>query len=506
MIGRRFPCSGWPTPCGPARQRLARYGSAGLAIAAGLALATGLAVVDKTTRADEPAGGLVARPWKLEAIEFEDGRRLEGLVVAPDNVAGTPSHDAADIEFVQVVRPPGRPMHLVAWPAFGAASVRFVDRLVPQEREILRERVEAFRKGRRRQDEVAAVPLVRQGQAGPWRYDSADFQLLSTADPSLTREAVVRLHLAFDALATLVPPVGPAAPVAVRLCGSLAEYQEIQATLGLRLENPAFFVPAKRLLVAGSELPALLEERRTADDLLEQARQRHLALTAGLDHQLRRLASDLESLGKSPQERSEIVKRARGRAARELEENQKQIEAAKRANTAVVETARRLFFERLSHEAWHAYADGRLRLTGAAGLPAWLDEGLAQVLETAPLEAGELRLDAPDPRRLARLQQAIAANALPPIADVIAGGQEAFLGRHGGDNGLAYLTAWGLALDLAVIRPVLSPPRIRAFTTAGDAAAVAGFETLVGMPIDRYDRQWRQRILDLRGPAVSGPP
>jgi hypothetical protein len=49
---------------------------------------------------------------------------------------------------------------------------------------------------------------------------------------------------------------------------------------------------------------------------------------------------------------------------------------------------RAAFDARLAHEAWHAYADRRLRSPRAPGLPAWLDEGIAQVVETSPIEAG----------------------------------------------------------------------------------------------------------------------
>jgi hypothetical protein len=53
---------------------------------------------------------------------------------------------------------------------------------------------------------------------------------------------------------------------------------------------------------------------------------------------------------------------------------------------------------------------------------------------------------------------------------------------------------------------VLSAAKVRDLTTAGDADAVARFEGVVGMPIDRYDRQWRERILGIRGPAITPAP
>lgn len=453
--------------------------------------------------------GLAPGPWPLEAIELADGRRLEGLLIAPENVAGTPAQGTGDVEFLQIVRPAGRPMHLVSWPPFPAPSVRFVERLPTAERTTLRHRVEAFRRERRRGDEDA-VRLVRLREDGPWLFDGPAFSLESTADPTVSRAAVVQLQLTFDALESLVPPVAPTTPVTVRLCGSLAEYRAVQEELGLRLDNPAFYVSGRRLLVAGSELPTLLSQQRAADDVLDAARQRHLEHGSLLDERLRGLAASLEAAGVPRGERAEIVTRARIRANREQTEEIARIEGARRANAVIVEQARRRFLERLAHEAWHAYADCRLRATrpagaaAATGLPTWLDEGLAQVVETAILEGGELRLEAPDPTRTARLREVILAGRLPPVADLVSADEAAFVGGHDGTQGLAYLAAWALAFDVAVVRPLLTPDKIRELAAASEADPVAALEALVGMPVDRYDRQWRQRVLGLRSQPVSG--
>jgi hypothetical protein len=141
------------------------------------------------------------------------------------------------------------------------------------------------------------------------------------------------------------------------------------------------------------------------------------------------------------------------------------------------------------------------------GLPAWLDEGIAQVVETSPIEAGEVRLDLFDRDRLARLQELLRVGGVPPLADIVAGGQEPFIAGHaGGDQAVAYLAAWGLARDLAVVRPLLSPAKVRELSAAGDTDPVGRFESLVGMPVDRFDRQWRERMLAFRHPAAGVRP
>jgi hypothetical protein len=213
------------------------------------------------------------------------------------------------------------------------------------------------------------------------------------------------------------------------------------------------------------------------------------------------LATDLEKQGVAPSQRAELVQRARLRWERERDAEVARIEAARRENDGLVAQADRAFRARLAHEAWHAYADTRLRAERDAALPAWLDEGLAQVVESAPLESGELRLDAPDPARLARLQAALDAGLVPPVADLLRSGQDPFLRGHaGGANGTdsAYLAAWGLALDIALLHPVLSPQAIVRITASRETEPVRDFERLVGMPVATYDAEWRRRLRGLR--------
>lgn len=454
-----------------------------------------------------PPTGLTTAPWSLESLELRDGRRLEGLVLAGDPAAGDGD---GDVRFLQVVQPPGRPMYVIAWGPLSPDRVAAVERLPGEAHERLTARVQAFLEGRQRRAEAeTAVRLDRESEDGPWRYRSGGIDVSSTADAASTRAAIVTLEQVLGGLESLVPPVSEAGPpVDVRLCGTAAEYRDEQRRLGVSLDSPAFYVPARRLLVAGSDLPAQAASASAADDALSAATQRHEQLDSDVAERLKSLAGDLERQGFSAAERSAIVQRARQRWERERGAELCRLAAARRDVAARLDVARRRFRESLAHEAWHAYADTRLRPVDAAGLPIWLDEGLAQVIETAPFEAGELRLDAPDAQRLTALQQAVRAGTLPRLAELLAAGQERFLDGHAGrdgDRGLAYLAAWGLALDVAILRPVLSPASIVAMMDdKGDA--LARFEGLTGRPIDRYETEWRRRILALRPgrmPAVD---
>ena len=162
----------------------------------------------------------------------------------------------------------------------------------------------------------------------------------------------------------------------------------------------------------------------------------------------------------------------------------------------LVEQARREFFTALAHEAWHAYAD--LRLGDRGRLPAWLDEGLAQVFECGLLEAGELRLDAPDPQRLARLADLLDTTREPVLAGLVTAGERQFVVGHGTPTATsrrAYLLAWGVAFDLVLGAPGLSSSALAAAAAGGDDQA--RFERLVGMPLADYEAAWRIRMRSL---------
>jgi len=455
--------------------------------------------------AEEPVRGLATAPWKLEAIELKDGRRLEGLIAAPP--AGATDED---VFFVQVVRPPGRPMYLITWGPLAAERVLHFQRLPADEHDRLADRVRGFRADReRRLNGETTIALSRTEEGDPWKYATDEFVLESTADPGVTREAAVRLTQVFGALETLVPPmVAQGSPTKVRLCGTTAEYRGQQEALGIRVANPAFFVPARRLLVAGSDMSALVSQRRTAATANAMAARRLEDLDRQLGGRLKALAADLERQGMPDAQRADIVQKARTRWLLERAADVARIEAADRENEARVATARRSFYARLAHEAWHAYAETRLRLPDAPGLPPWLDEGLAQVIESAPLEAGELRLDAADPSRLAALQALLRDGVAPPLADILRADADAFIAGHAAAteaSGRAYLVAWGLAFDLAVAEPLLTPRAIAALGRSDGGDAVARFEQLTGMPLERFEPAWRRRIAAVRRSPPSPP-
>src|SRR5205814_1233933 len=143
----------------------------------------------------------------------------------------------------------------------------------------------------------------------------------------------------------------------------------------------------------------------------------------------------------------------------------------------------------LYHETFHAYAGNFAYPPAAAGgpgeLPRWLNEGLAQIFETAVLEAGELRVGHADRDRLDRAQALLKEGGLLPLRDLLRAGKESFVALHADQKAAAdrtYLAAWAVAFHLAFEKRVLGTAGFDAYVAAGNGGAdpVAAFAGLVG--------------------------
>ena len=447
----------------------------------------------------EPAG----EDWPLERVELADGGTYEGLI------------EREDTELVylrQVRRQPGKPMYLIGR-RFPRDQITKLVRLPAAGHAALARRIDEHQ--RRAGIEAGAMksitlrPWQEATQAG-WRYRGPWCQVESHADEDTTRRAIVRIEQAFAGFMRVLPArTQPVRPLDIVLCASTAEYRARLEKEGLRIANPAVYLAKENTIIAATDLDqyaAQVSQIRAAHD--EQRRQ-HDALREKLAAQLARERRDLEARGIEPGEIRRLLARTRRQFDVEIAALEQRLTDYDRRNAALFDELTRRTLARLFHEACHAYLRNAVFPPDDYDVPGWLNEGLAQVFESGLLEVGTLRIDAPPPEWLARLQADLTGAQPLPLAELLAADARVFLVAHDApadESARLYLYAWGLAWYLAFDQPLFGTPSLeRYLSRSGEpSGAIPRFEKLVGMPLAKFESRWRADLLTL-APRDAGP-
>jgi hypothetical protein len=192
-----------------------------------------------------------------------------------------------------------------------------------------------------------------------------------------------------------------------------------------------------------------------------------------------------------------------------IQDQRNHIALVAKDNEQSFESATRQLFQTLYHEAFHAYVgsfvyppNGKGRKDSPGELPRWLNEGMAQVFETAVFEAGELRIGHADKSRLHKAQDALRLREFPPLKDILTAGRDAFVVTHAGkrpEADRAYVATWALASYLMFDRRVLGSSGLDAFVKSVNAGgdAMTAFEKLTGQPPAEFEKafhDWLRRL------------
>jgi hypothetical protein len=183
----------------------------------------------------------------------------------------------------------------------------------------------------------------------------------------------------------------------------------------------------------------------------------------------------------------------------------KQVDLSEKRNAEAFARVRERLFQRLYHEAFHAYL-GNFVYPGK-GFPRWFNEGLAQVFETAVVEAGELRVGHVDPERLKALGRV--KLKLVPLRRLLSSGAEGFLIKHHSDEQVSneyYRASWALAHYLTFDRKLLGTPALDEYVESLGCGTdpEEAFQTLVGQPLDEFEKEWRKYLGSLKPGGGAG--
>jgi hypothetical protein len=441
----------------------------------------------------QPASPPVSN-WPFDEITLKNGAKFQGLILneLPDG----------RIEFRSVMRLPGRPT-VTLTSFFGKGEIAGVKRLSKEDRAVLNEKLSELDPSgegeRKRMDSLELVVADWPDKpGGARRYESDYFILVCTGTEELTRRSGVRLEQIYTAFARFLPPtVKTGRPTLLMLATDPDEYKTLLGPLNeAKLLNPAVYDPLGNRILCGTEL-------KRAGDELQSARVHHAQQIAGLD----RYEANLRKLYRG----EELARLLKTVAA-----ERRRIFLADVNNGVKFDAAYVRLFALLYHEAFHAYVATFVypplkpeEVKGGAGtgeLPRWLNEGLAQVFETAVVEAGELRADHPDKDRLQRAKDWLKGKngrTLVPLGDLLATGRDTFLASHADQKAAsdrAYLTSWALAHYLTFDRRLIGTEAFHKYLAAvnGGGDPKRAFAELVGQDLAAFEKDWHAYLTRLQ--------
>ena len=437
--------------------------------------------------------------WKFEVLHRKTGLPFYGLLI---------SESPNQAVFKCIVRKPGSPT-LVFTENFEKSTIRKIDRLPEPERILLAAKLDSLAKERERlantlrsldpksiagknpieyvKLEKAIWPASKKDNA--FSYSSQYFTLVTNSRPEMAQLAAIQLEQVYSAYARTLPPRRMnIKPTTILLTNSVKEYQDILKNSAINIKNPAYFDLSKNQIICGSDLDRL----STSQEEISLSHSKELQDLLKRENELK-----LFYKNKIPPDHTAS-----------LLDSRKKIKQADDGNLEMIQKERKRLFERLYHEAFHAYLSCAVVDPREGEIPLWLNEGLAQIFEAAVFEIGELRIGHADKTRLESVKLALNQNTLPSIKDLLTSQPALFLVYHPSEKETSqrmYFASWALAFNLAFKQKVLGKQVLDDYAKAlkNGGNPITCFEKLTGKPLQDFEKEHQAYLKGLRLDGIS---
>ncbi len=380
--------------------------------------------------------------WKTERLVTTNGKVHEGL---------TELRDAERVVFLELVRPPGRPMFAVRRP-YPLSEIRSLETLSPADRDAFRahwhRHLRRARIDSERLDQLELQRVSAATEPPAFQYQGAWFALTAQAEEAATRQTIAHLEQTFAALRHLLPPQPqlPEHRLTVRLFSQRDEYVRFSRQAGLDLEHTAYFDAEQNIIAMHSQLERITLESEAASQTYDEWRIQLETLRKELPERLKDERAKLEMAQRPEAEVRQYLVRLRSELNKRIDALKGAMDRANRQKQQRIDEQTAAWLKTLRHEACHAYVQNYLFPLQRYRVPTWLHEGLAQVLAHGILEDGLLRVDAPDPEVLKQLQADLRGEPLP-LEQLLRAQNADFLVTTPDDRESSrrlYAYAWGL--------------------------------------------------------------
>jgi hypothetical protein len=291
----------------------------------------------------------------------------------------------------------------------------------------------------------------------------------------------------------------PAKRLSVLLYTDAARYKEVLQERGLTIVNPAVYIPDRAEILVLTDWEQLV---RTYSQVLAKHEEQLRELDR-YEAQLRQ-----HYFGNPPPAALDKIRAARLQIAR-----------INRENEAILDRQVQPLFRLCYHESFHAYLDLYLFPNAHQSIPRWLNEGLAQIFETAIVETGDIRIGHIDAERLNKVQTLIRQGEMPSWRSVLESQDRVFQVNHRTESYASdryFLASWAVTYYLLFgphRRPEKSADPLPAGATltqllerlVNKESPVQTVESYTGKPLDVLERDWQIYFLRLRPDGTLRP-